>query len=359
MKHIGIIPRNRLQNIPENLRVAHEFCFFVHDECVRALVEYENAEAHVEPIRFRKKSDRAQFEKITTTADAIDALRKLGYHCEAKKIILNTITMAMISDCLHHVYESLICFEKRKSIVGFNILRKPLKESLLYLAWMYGDQDEFYDNFTKGDAKYLSQSTIGHRRMEIFSRAIRTLEYGNIFDSETIEDVIYSRQSKAGFELFFQHAVHLITVRHIELKTTEENFNFIFKNPLDDDIYDLLYENLPYILLFMAHIMVAIFDRMKKMDCTSKILFYARTAFLFNLITASDKGQVLTSIRDIISQPLHCLSCFHESSITEYNAARILAMSEFRCANCRRINPFIPFSYPEISAEIKKAGQGT
>ena len=343
MKRIGLISRNRLQNIPTNLRVAHEFCFFVHDQCVSTLVEYENSKAHIETIRFRKKSDGPMFEKIATTTDTIGALRELGYHREAKKVIMNTIAMAMISDCMHHVYESLICFEKRKTVVGFNILRKPLKESLLYLAWMYGNQDEFYEKFTKGDAKYLSQSIIGSRREKIFSYAINELEYGNLFDPKAVLNIIYSRKNDAGFELFFQHAVHLVTVRHVELKTAEENFNFIFKGPFDDDFYDLLYKNLPYLLLLMAHIVIGIFDRMKKMDPISKILFDTRTILLYNLITALDKNRVLTSVRDIVSKPLRCFSCFHESAITEYNAARMLAMSEFRCSNCRKINPFILF----------------
>ena len=70
--------------------------------------------------------------------------------------------------------------------------------------------------------------------------------------------------------------MHLITTWK-EIRTPSENVNFIFKNPADDDIYDFVYQHLPYVLLFMSHVFVGIFDRMQKMDETSKNLFHMRT----------------------------------------------------------------------------------
>ena len=40
-------PRNRLRWIPQDLQLAHEYCFFLHDECVRLLAEYEAVRAHI------------------------------------------------------------------------------------------------------------------------------------------------------------------------------------------------------------------------------------------------------------------------------------------------------------------------
>ena len=136
MKTVGLIPRNRLKHIPEHVRVYHELCFFLHDECVRALHEYENAGAHVETIEFPHPDDGDKFQALVNKTDAVGALRELGYQDASKRVVLNTIRMAMISDCLLYVYEALRCFEKRKVAVGFNLLRKPLIESLLYFSWM-------------------------------------------------------------------------------------------------------------------------------------------------------------------------------------------------------------------------------
>ena len=347
MKHIGLIPRNRLKNIPETIKPKHELCFFLHDQCACALVEYESAGAHIETIQFKNREDFTRFEKLSSDTDVIGALRNLGYDRASKNVVLNTISMAIISDCLHHVYEALRCFEKRKYIVGLNLLRKPLKESLLYLAWMHGRRDEFYDQFTKGDSDDLSPAKIAEKRKEIYSDAIENIEHDELFDPEAIVSMIYNRKNGNGLELFFQHAVHLITTRYPELKTSAENFNFIFKDPFDDDVYVLVYQNLPYLLLFMSHVIMGVFNQMKKMDQTSKDLFLVRSTFLYSLIVGSNKARALEDFREFISSSPSCSKCFWECRITLYNAVRMLCMSEFRCTNCRKSNPFLLFSFPE------------
>ena len=38
--------------------------FFLHDECARALLEYETARAHIETIKFRTSSEGNEFETL-------------------------------------------------------------------------------------------------------------------------------------------------------------------------------------------------------------------------------------------------------------------------------------------------------
>ena len=332
--------------MPRAVRVAHELCFSLHDECARVLVEYEGASAHIETIQFTNQEELSKFEELAKSTDAVGALRDLGYHQASKRVVLNTITMAMVSDCLHHLYEALRCFEKRKNIVGFNLLRKPLKESLLYLSWIYGQPDEFYDQFTRGDPNYLEPSRIGNDRKAIYTDAIAELSCGKLFDSRSIESIIYHRDNREGFELFFQHAVHLVTTKYSELKTASENFNFIFKNRLDDDVYDLIYANLPYLFLFMSHVVVSIFNRMKTMDETSRLLFFVRSTLAFGLVSNPDKSMGLHEFRKYVSETPKCSSCGTPCSFSPYNAVRILLASKFRCANCRKDNISLLFSFP-------------
>ena len=347
MKRIGLIPRNRLQNIPEKVRLCHELCFFLHDESTRALVECEQAGAHLETIQFKHQAEFERFEELCNHTDPIGALRELGYANASKKVVLNTISIAMISDCLHHVYEALQCFEKRKCVVGFNLLRKPLVENLLYLSWMYGDPDEFYLQFTKGDPNILTLSTLGTERKQIYLKTIKNLEHCYLFDSGYIEDAINNKGNENGFQKFFQHAAHLVTTWKAELRTASENFNFIFKNSFDDDIYDLIYQNLPYLLLFMSHLIIGIFNRMEAMDETSKHLFHIRTMLSYDLITEPDKRLALSNFKQLLSTSPSCSKCSAKCKITLYNAISMLLMSRFRCTCCRTSEPFLLFSYPE------------
>ncbi|MER9643301.1 hypothetical protein [Mesorhizobium sp. M0239] len=157
---VHLIPRNRLCWIPNDLRLAHEYCFFLHDESARLMVEYEGAEAHVVSFKFRNKAEAKAFKKHAAKADAIAAMRAGGYEAEARKAVLNQITIAMVSDCLHHIYESLRCLEKRKIIVALNLLRKPLTDNLLYLSWMLGDENGFYHAFTTNSPRGITSSIL-------------------------------------------------------------------------------------------------------------------------------------------------------------------------------------------------------
>ena len=347
MNAVGLIPRNRLKHIPENVRVYHELCFFLHDECARVLHEYENARAHVEKLKFRHPDDGNRFRDLAEKTDAVGALRELGYQRSSKRVVLNTIRMAMVSDCLHHVYEALRCFEKRKIIVGFNLLRKPLTESLLYLSWMCGLEDEFYFQFTDGDPQAMTLQALGEKRKEIYSAAINRLDNSYMFDPEALENAINNKRNSNGFQVLFQRAVHLVTTWNPQIQTEAENFNFIFKNPFDDDVYYFLYEELPVILLFLSHVIIELFDRMKKMDEQSKHIFETRTVLAYLLIAGADKPRSLAAFKEILPVRPRCAKCSREVKTTLYNALRMLLRSECRCNSCGTLSPYLFLLYPD------------
>ena len=184
--------------MPAHVRAHHELCLFLHDECVRALQEYENARAHVEKIDFLHPDDGEKFQELVERTDAVGALREMGYYEASKRVVLNTVVMAMTSDCLHHVYEALRCFEKRKVVVGFNILRKPLVENLLYLSWICGMEDDFFLQFSGGDPDTLTKKALGNKRKRIYSAAILGLEHHYMFDPEELEKTIVTAHPFLG-----------------------------------------------------------------------------------------------------------------------------------------------------------------
>ena len=132
MKGTGkLIPRRRLYLLPAHLRLKHEYCFFLHDEVVRLLKEYEKAKAHFVGIKFKSPAEAKRFQAAASNTDTISAMRACGYEAKAKNVIMNQITMALVSDSLHHIYEALRCAEKKKIVVTSNLLRKPLTDSIL------------------------------------------------------------------------------------------------------------------------------------------------------------------------------------------------------------------------------------
>ena len=91
-KSAHLIPRNRLKWIPSHSRLAHEYCFFLHDEASRLLVEYEKEQAHVVSFKFRNRTKERTFNRISKKEDTIAAMCALGYEAETRRVILNAIT---------------------------------------------------------------------------------------------------------------------------------------------------------------------------------------------------------------------------------------------------------------------------
>ncbi|MBL8554591.1 MAG: hypothetical protein JNL41_09965 [Phenylobacterium sp.] len=339
----ALIPRQRLRWIPKPARFAHEYCFFLHDHCVALLKEYEEAEANLVGIEFKNKKEARAFSDAAK-GDAIGVLRALGYHEEARRVAINAITMAMVSDCLHHVFEALRCLERRKFVVALNLLRKPLLDSLVFLSWVLGDEDGFYEAFTKQSPQALSGSNVGNRRPAILRAAHAKTSLGAAVEVAEIEAILFDADNVEGLYWLMQRAVHLITVQRVSVRTEAENFNFIFKSYADDDVYLGVYETLPTVLLYLTHVIAELFDRMRPMDEGSMTALRTRSTAGLHLVYDTDQVPEFQRQLASFAQHFPCGSCGAEPRFSRHNTARALLTESFRCHRCRRVNHF-PFAW--------------
>ena len=143
----------------------------------------------------------------------------------------------------------------------------------------------------------------------------------------------------------FQHAVHLITAERIEIKTSPENFNFIFKNPGEDDIYEALYVTLPTVLLYLAHVILALYERIQPPTPGARKAFVFRTVNAYRFLHQEGGRAALAEVMgEAFSPHIKCPGCATPLKVTEYNAMRLLLTESFRCTHCRHNQPF-PLSW--------------
>jgi hypothetical protein len=324
--------------------LAHEYCYFLHDQCARILVEYEKERAQSVSFTFKNEEERGIFEKAANESDSISALRLVGRHDEARRVVINTVTMALVSDCLHHLFEALRCMERRKFVVSLNLLRKPLLDSLVFLSWILGDEDSFYEAFTKQSPAALSPSSVGNRRTELIRLAHRKTALNDLVSSTDIVEILFNKRNLQGIHWVLQRAVHLITVQYIEFETEPENFNFIFKKHTDDDVYVGLYKHLPTTLLYLSHVIINLFDRMKAMDGGAKLAFNIRTTWGHHLVKNTPEVTKIQSALSELSGDFPCEECGTLPIFTKHNAARAVLSDSLRCNSCRKVTGF-PFSW--------------
>lgn len=340
-----LIPTSRLKWLPADTRLAHEYCFFLHDEFARMLVEYEHADAHKVKFKLASAREGERIEVLAKQTDPVSALRALGRDAEARRVVLNTITMAMVSDCAHHIYEALRCFEKAKIIPGFNLLRKPLLDSLMYFTWMAADEDGFISAFASGDPNKITQKVLGNKRRELMRAAIDMTGLSAVMRPEDLHSILFNAADPDGLYGLFQHAVHLVTVDRLEIRTSPENFNFIFSQPADHEIYRALYGALPTVLLYLTLVVMTLFDRIQPMERNPKSALKFRAINGYRLLLGrANSDAIRTAIDEVLSQHVRCADCDAELKVTRGNAARILLADFFQCGACRRKQLF-PFSW--------------
>jgi hypothetical protein len=117
MVSAGLIPRHRLRWIPRSVRLAHEYCYFLHDACLRMLVEYQEAEAHLVEFQVHDEAEIVTFQTAAENKSPIEGLRAIGRLDEARRVILNSITVALVSDCLHHISRPCAAWNDASSLL--------------------------------------------------------------------------------------------------------------------------------------------------------------------------------------------------------------------------------------------------
>jgi hypothetical protein len=339
MKSLGLIDPARLSLIPARFWRAHEFCFHLHDQMLGLLAEYEASGAHLLVTNGLAKalcgSDVAGRE-----IDVLLFLKERGLVQYCQHHIVSHLVLGLTSDMLHFLYEALMCFEKRKFAVGFALLRKPLKENLLFLSWLLGDESDFIARFEKDNYTTLNR-VMPERRLEIFGNAIDRLPCKDAFAPDLLEAVIFSKSHEKSFEPIWQRASHLITSHGSKLRTEDLNINFIFHDAGSDGLFEHLYWNLPYVLLYAIQVALECFARVLRTNehTTSHLILSSMGCFECLFEKKPSQG-VTATLAKHLRRFLKCIHCAASLRLTRSNAIDMYLQERLLCHKCGLASPF-------------------
>lgn len=338
MTHLGLLDPDRLALLPVEYWPHHEFCFYLHDQMAELLVQYESSGAHEWVV---KAFDHAKKEHGIPNADIdiLSILRQNELVPFYRHHIVSHLVFGLTTDMLHFLYEALICFEKRKFAVAFSLLRKPLKENLLFLSWLLGAEDDFIARFEKDNYTTLN-GLDAPRRQEILSAAIARLSTKEAFAAELLEGMIFSKTHDHSFEPIWQRATHLITSQGVALRTEDLNINFIFHDTFSDDLYEALYRNLPYVMLYAIQVALECFARVLPSNehTTSHLLLVSMGAYEC-LFDGRKRSGVTTMLRRHLKPFLKCIHCKAPTKLTRTNAIGMYLRELVECQKCGLATP--------------------
>lgn len=331
LKPIGIIEPERLRLMPKSCHAAHEFCFRIHDQMALLLVEGEENE--IDKVSLHFNSDE-ELRKFSEADDALSFLLKSGRNATHKKIVLNQVTRAIFSDFLHFVYESLRTLEKRKFAVAISLLRKPLRENLMFATWMKAESDDFYHRLKSSPADMMESRYLTPERRKTLIKGVVSSVKGMDFASDSrIYDIIYDKSNQYGLATLFDKATHLVT-SHPAMRTEELNLNFIFKNPSDNDFYEALYSDLAYILMYANVLMISLYADMSEVQ-ESYLDYILMTALgSYCSLFVGGKNPIAHQMNQLFRDFLNCPHCGASVRINKTNAPRFFVTEMLHCTKC-------------------------
>jgi len=338
LRYVSYLELDRLIAIPERHWPAHEFSFYLHDQLLHMLTQYEEGDAHNLVVQAFMEATKGQEDKFEGV-DILEFLKKNDLVRPYEHHILSHVTLAVVRDMLHFIYEALSAFEKRKFSVGFSLLRKPLKEHLFFLCWVLADKEDFISRFEGNNHQTLNN--VGkERKLELFDKAIWKVATPSLFSSELIWNMIYAKSHARSLEPLFQRATHLVTSMGDLLKTEDYSLNFVFVHPGEDYFFDRLYDVLPYILIFTAQVSLAVFNRIHNVNSLTYSHMVLCTMGCYEAIFSDSKSQTIAKmLNNNLGELLKCAHCKKPLRINRGNAVGIYLREQAICRSCRVETP--------------------
>jgi hypothetical protein len=342
LKTIGLIDSDRLQNIPEKHRAKHEFCFHLHDLMAGLLVQMEIQKAG--HIRFEIESEEDR-HLLASGIHILEFLDKSGRGDLERRAAVNHVCNALFSDMLHFIYEALRALEKRKFTVAFSLLRKPLKEGMLIVAQMCADEVTFFDKM-KSDAKnLLNRRDLDEAGIKALLDAAMKASRGCSFTNpDAVYDAVFNFQNDLGFAGLFDKATHLVT-EFRRNQTEDYNLNFIFKNPMDDDIYaGGTYAQLAMLILFLHVMQIELYGRMRKPSKKYQNWMLFTSLGAYEALFTKGRSRMTNFVNSNFAEFMQCPVCEAQLRIKKVDAPRLFIGERLDCNQCLT-NQHFPFGW--------------
>lgn len=321
--------------LPEEHRRRHEFCCYVYRNLAQMLKQHDKTRAH-RIVSDTLKDIASSHGQILSEIDVIRFLRDNAFNDEYRHHLLSNLSLALIADMLRYLHQSLHALAECNLSVGLTLLRKPIKENLLFLAWILGDEDDFLGRFAEKNYERLNGVICRDRAREIFQKTIPLLVTPDYFDVSQLCEAIYSKQFQDGLEPLWQRSAHLITSQSTLLKTQDYSINLIFEDTIDSPYYDIVYQWIPVIFLLASQIAPECMRLAFKFNETTYSHHIISTIGYFETLgyLETDDSIVAQMISQAFSRFLKCDSCGHELEILQSNGSLLYEQEQLACSQC-------------------------
>lgn len=327
--------------LPTKYRKRHQLMLYLYDILVDMLVKADKY--HLSNLSFRF------IKEINGEIDLFDELDRQKDLDISEYVYIPHIFFSILRDLNYYLFESLSCIERGKVTVAFSLARKPFQDNLFYLSWILVQPHDFLEKIQYGAPREYDVSNLKGEKefvIDLFLKAKESIQYENnfldfskeILNPELLYDIIYNRKAENSLTSVFDQSIHLVT-KNKNYPTEKRNLNFIFSDDkIWDDFWQLFYEKIPYILIYLVEVAIAIFE--KYFDIDSEIVTFNRYIRNLKIVFAlsGEENKELENIFDLLfSSDNLSMVCEECRKPYEFNAILVRELKEdylYTCQSC-------------------------
>ncbi|GLK54398.1 translation initiation factor 2 beta subunit (eIF-2beta)/eIF-5 [Methylopila capsulata] len=210
----------------------------------------------------------------------------------------------------------------------------------MLMAWIRADEKEFFDNFRADAANNIAPDRLSpEKKKEIFAKSIAKSKHINFINADMIYKLIYDRANESGFAPIFDKATHLVTTnKHI--LTEDMNINFVFKDPMDNYVYEFMYNNLSLLMMYACYVQISLYSEMAEMDQN-----YISSLMITNLgaysgLFLNGKSEMVSFVNESMKEFLECPRCKCKFKLKKAESARFFINEVAKCSECGHEHQF-------------------
>jgi DNA-directed RNA polymerase subunit RPC12/RpoP len=324
--------------IPRKYRRIHNLCAIIYDQLTE-IYKNDNYKS-LQFSAFEFKDGDVDIEKLKEESiHALDWLKNNNRNEEIELVLTKHIVLALVSDFINFIFESMHCAKRGKLTVAYALLRKPLTDELLLLEQILSNRTDFINKlFHSGNPEDYDPSNKNVDKLKIIKNALTKLDVPFFQDYEFIHELRYDKASDMGINGITNHALHIVT-KDRNYRTEEQNLNFIFSQKDDmERYYWQYYFVVPYLLIYAVCIIDKILFSILTDDdnqCLSIVKHFRRYVG-FVLFTEYRSGKRINGVFKTISNGVNltCPKCKNHLTINRADYILFFETELIVCPNC-------------------------
>ena len=305
----------------------HNYLTYCNDVLVSLLKYADEQELSTIQIEFEDENAAELFEQLDNDSDDWQTwLIQNGFKDQIYKAYFRHTFFSLIKDFCQYMLESINCAAKMKVAVSYALLRKPLKDTLGYIEWLYVDRNEMLDFLTRGEPKDLEISK--EKAREHTTAVEKKCGKNSYFNFR------YDKSSETSLEHIWNNASHLVTTKYKLSKTEPGNLNFVFA---DEEILrrfsDYYYLIVPAIMSYATDLICEMFEEFAPLNRYT-LLLNQLNRFLKSLAIIEDIS--FQDVKELYSKsnlPIICPRCGLKMKMTD-SRMRKFASGKCTCYRC-------------------------